>query len=770
MILTIFSFGSDYASALVIHAMLAALVSLRRPYLIRSDGGRSVAGALTYAAALNFGPAGGVVIGAVATLGQSTEVQGTIPSGRLLARSAFGAAAGLLAGVTYTFIREMASPYSFPGQSAAIFLAAMACFLVLTASGLLESRRYVYHSLHERLQMSSFLSSEFALGIGVAAGVKVLHGLYAWEPMLLVMPIVYLAKQSLTDVLTAEKQTKIARHKLADLYLATIHSLIGAIDAKDRFTRQHTVNVAKLAVAIAHRMNLSHSEIEGLETAAMLHDVGKLGVPEHILLKPGKLDSEEFAKIRNHSALGQKILNTVDFPWPVGAMIRSHHERWDGTGYPDGLKGDEIPLGARILCAADVYDAMTSKRSYRPSNTPQEAIRYIRSASGTHFDPGVVRAFEHVIANGELPGVDRDAIGEAVDQAAAETSEAAGEKVMASLAEDISRASSEFIAMFEIAQSSSTSLNMSEVLSLLAGKIKSMIPSSLCAIFMGDEQSDKLHAKIAVGVNSPYFEGGRTSMGQGLTGMVAETGEGLIAEYDRNDVMLRQLFGQWIELRSVMIAPITMRDVVIGTINLYDTKQDAFSNEDLHLLTTVAPQVGKAIQNSLLFEETKESALTDILTGLHNSRFLFIRLEQELSRAKRLLKPVSVLGLDLDNFKLVNDTYGHQQGDVVLKEIGQLFLSQVRDYDLVCRYAGDEFIIVLPDADTPDGNETSQRIKSAIDEYKLPGAHNRDIGLGVSIGVATYPQDGQDVHTLIACADKRMYEDKEYRKRSAAAA
>ncbi|MDI6829644.1 MAG: HD domain-containing protein, partial [Armatimonadota bacterium] len=417
-----------------------------------------------------------------------------------------------------------------------------------------------------------------------------------------------------------------APHKLADVYLSTLQSLVTAIDAKDRFARSHTANVETIATAIAEEMELSSSEIEGVRTAAILHDVGKLGVPEHVLLKPGKFDPQDMTTIQTHATLGQKILDSVSFPWPVGAMIRSHHERWDGTGYPDGLKGEEIPLGARILAIADVYDAMTSKRSYRPSYSPQQAIDYIRKSNGTQFDPAVVRAFERAIAKGKIPGLNNEEI--AKISAGADIKQpkevCIPTKSQTSVGEELSRASHEFLAMFEIAQTASTSLNLDEVLNLLASKINNMIACSTCVIFLKDEDSNKLLARIAVGVNSDYFEGGHTLIGYGLTGVVAETGEGLIAAYDRNDVMLRQLFGRWVELRSVMIVPITHGDKVIGTINLYDTKDQAFSEEDFHILCTVAPQVGKAIQNALLFERTKESALTDALTGLHNARYLFM--------------------------------------------------------------------------------------------------------------------------------------------------
>ena len=725
---------------------------------------------------MNFGPIGGAITGAFAALAYSTKAEEQSSHISTSARVTSGAAAGLAAGLTYVHINSAIAPFGLLGHTVLIVLPAIACLAIMTAAGLIEKRHYVYRTLLERLRMGSLLSTEFAIGIALAAGLRVLYALSASEPMLILMPIVYLAKQSLDGSRTSEEPSSPEHQdeKLADLYLSTVYSLIAAIDARDRFTRTHTTNVAKLALSIARKLNLSVAEMEGLKMAALFHDIGKLWVPEHILLKPGRLSPDQFAKIQHHPALGQKILGKVDFPWPVGTMVRGHHERWDGTGYPDRLRGEQIPLGARILCLADVFDAMTSKRSYRASNSVQDTVKYIRSAAGSHFDPAVARAFEHVIADGDLPGVDRKTIIDAAHKAAVKSAQP--QDKAPTVAEDSSRTSSEFIAMFEIAQTASTSVKLEKMLYLLAGKIKSMISCSSCVIFLRDGNSDQLEIKTALGADSKYFEGGRTTIGQGQTGMVAETGQGMIVEFDRRDVMLPYFLepwaklDEWVELRSVIIMPIAGSDGVLGTINLYRANENGFSDEDFRLLAAVAPQVSKAIQNALLFKHTTESAQTDVLTELHNARYLFSNLEQELNRAKRLNKSVSVLGMDLDNFKDINDTFGHQQGDLVLRELAQLFLGQVRDNDRVCRYAGDEFAIVLPDTDKAEALETARRIQSVVDGLKPYKSKDKQIHVGVSIGVATSPEDGDDVRTLIARADVNMYADKKRRRESASAA
>ncbi|MHB0912050.1 MAG: sensor domain-containing diguanylate cyclase/phosphohydrolase [Armatimonadota bacterium] len=513
-----------------------------------------------------------------------------------------------------------------------------------------------------------------------------------------------------------------------DYYIDAIRSLITAIEAKAGMDLSHTHNVERLSLALAEKLDLPEIELEGLRMAAIMHDIGKLGVPEHIRMKPGTLNPVELARVQGHSALGQRILAGIRFPWPIQAMIRSHHERWDGTGYPDGLKGAEIPIGARILCVADVYEAMTSHRPYRDGISPEDAVKYIQCTAGSHFDPAVASALGELAVEGRLPEI--------------------GERGTPSEdpSEVISKANSEFIAMFEIAQAASTSLNPDEMIPLLAAKIKKIIPCSLCMIFLADKSGEM----VAQGDDSRALK----TLGRELASIVATTREGAITETSGN-------------YKSAMAVPIICDDAVLGTINLYHRKPDAFSGESYRLFSSVAAQAGRAIHNALLFAHTKESALTDGLTGLSNARYLLVHMEQEVSRAKRLGKPVSVLGLDLDNFKAVNDTFGHPHGDTVLKEFSQLLLAQVRSYDLVARCAGDEFIIVLPDTSRSEADETASRIKNALDACRLCRVGDKEVHIGVSIGIAAFPEDGNEVRTLIARADERMYSDKRAGKTAA---
>jgi putative nucleotidyltransferase with HDIG domain len=215
--------------------------------------------------------------------------------------------------------------------------------------------------------------------------------------VLLALPLLYpLYKNHSLEVGQAVEKQKHSDH-LAELYLSTIKSLALAVDAKDQYTHQHILRVQRYAVAIAKRMGLADDELEGVNTGALLHDIGKIGVPDAVLLKPGRLTDEEFDLIKQHPSMGAQILGPVEFPWPVLPVVKYHHEKWDGTGYPEGLKGEAIPLTARILAVADVYDALTSNRSYRSAWSHEKARAEIERCAGSHFDPQVVDAFLQII-------------------------------------------------------------------------------------------------------------------------------------------------------------------------------------------------------------------------------------------------------------------------------------------------------------------------------------------------------------------------------------
>lgn len=237
----------------------------------------------------------------------------------------------------------------------------------------------------------------YLVGAAVVGLVGIINRHAGWQTSLLVLPVIYWVYRSYRlylGRLEAEKERveieKRHVEEIASLNMRTIEALALAIEAKDHTTHTHLQRVRTYAVEIAKEMGLSPAEIEALRAAALLHDIGKLGVPEHIINKPGKLTPEEFERMKVHPLVGAEILDRVAFPYPVAPIVRSHHERWDGTGYPAGLSGEEIPIGARILAAVDCLDALASDRQYRPAIPLDQAMTTVKEKSGTWFDPKVV--------------------------------------------------------------------------------------------------------------------------------------------------------------------------------------------------------------------------------------------------------------------------------------------------------------------------------------------------------------------------------------------
>ena len=611
-----------------------------------------------------------------------------------------------------------------------------------------------------------------SLLVGAAAAMDHFVG---WQTALLAAPAAYLIYRSYFRYMARLEEQKKHAEEAAALHLRTIEALALAIDAKDQARYDHLQRVETYAVEIGKELGFGPDQLAGLRAAALLHDIGNLAVPEHIVSKPGKLTREEFEKMKIHPVVGAEILARVRFPYEVTPIVRAHHERWDGTGYPDGLKGEHIPMGARILAAVDFVDAMASERNYRRALPLEEAIQKMAADAGKAFDPQVVEILQRrhrelealakanqaesaarmELATAEQraePGANAD------DQAPAA---APGNDKPADFLASIAAARQEVQNLFELTQDLGNSLSLNDTMSLLALRLKRMIPYDAMAIYV--LHSDKLRAEYVTGENFSLFSALEIPLGQGLSGWVAEHRKPIVNGNPAAEPGYLNDATKFTTMSSALAVPLVGLNGTISVLTLYRSEREAFSNDHLRILLAVSHKVALSIENALQFQQAQSTASTDYMTNLPNARSLFLHLDSELARCRRLDSSLVVLVCDMNGFKQINDKFGHLEGNRLLSSVAEKLKESCREYDYVARMGGDEFVLVLPGLEREQIPVKIQRLQAITAEAGQLISGN-DATLGLSIGHAIFPEDGVDADRLLSEADRRMYLAKQKQK------
>ncbi len=740
--------------------------------LARSGSTMSVSYAVDFAALLLLGPHETMLISVASAWSQCTfRMKVKNPLYRTLFSMACLAITVQAAGWVFLWLGGApGAPGTIPqvvkplmGAASAYFVCNT--FLVAVAIGL-STRQSVFTVWNQNFSWSA---PSYFVGAAIAVAAEwALLGSGIWVALLLTAPL-YLTYRTYKIYLGRIDDERRHVQEMADLHLATIEALALAIDAKDQTAQSHIRRVQVHAAELARALGMPDSEIQGVKTAALLHDIGKLAVPEHILSKPGPLTPEEFQKIRIHPQVGAEIISAVPFPYPVAPLILSHHERWDGKGYPQGLKGEAIPLGARILSVVDFFDALTSDRPYHKAMTPDAAIALLNQESGKALDPTVVRLFLHMLPelSAESDRLENEPARRLSLESLSDRSRpAAGFEPERSTTvfEDIAHAHREIYALYEIAQTMGTSLGVADTMVLISSKLSSLVPFTSCALFLLEEEADVLRCSFAIGAESDAINNMTVRSGQGLTGWVARNRRSLVNARPSADFEAAGFTARATTLQSALVAPLVFNDRFIGTLAVYHSTADFYTDDHRRLLDRVSEQASAVIHNSIVFEQTQEDSLTDPLTGLPNTRFMFMHLTRELARAERLKSEVALLVMDLDKFKDINDSHGHHVGDHALREVAAVLRHGIRPYDICVRYAGDEFIVVLSGCGQEEAERKRIELQQAVAAVHFEPRPGRRIPLALSIGAAIFPHDGHNYEALLATADSRMYRDKSRRK------
>jgi diguanylate cyclase (GGDEF)-like protein/putative nucleotidyltransferase with HDIG domain len=660
----------------------------------------------------------------------------------------------------------IALPKPLVGAATAYFVCNTA--LIATAIGL-STKQSIFRVWNENFLWSA---PSYFVGAGAAAiaATVVARGGY-WMALLAAAPPYFIYRTYKVYMGRIQDQQRHVQ-QVSDLHLATIEALALAIDAKDQSAQSHIRRVQVYAAGLARALGMTENDIQGVKTAALLHDIGKLAVPEHILSKPGPLTQEEFQKIRIHPQVGAEIISGVPFPYPVSPLILSHHERWDGKGYPSGLKGEDIPLGARILSVVDYFDALISERPYHKAMNLEAAQGLLRQEAGKALDPRIVQTFIDLYPTLTAEAEASPTPARTLTRVAAHAPSAkpaAGllteSPARTNVFQDIALAHREIYALYEIAQAMGSSLGVSDTMALISSKLSNIVPFSCCALFLHNDETETLRCRFATGLESETIQQLTIRSGHGLTGWVARNRRPLVNARPSADFEAAGMPSDRTALQSALVCPLVFNERFIGTISVYHSQPSIYTDDHRRLLDRISEQAAAVIYNSIVFEQTQEDSLTDPLTALPNTRFMFMHLTRELARAERLKSEVSLLVMDLDNFKDINDTYGHHVGDRALREIAGVLRAAIRPYDICVRYAGDEFIVVLSGCGADEAERKRLELQRAVDSLQFEARPGKMLPLAISVGASVFPHDGDSYETLLATADSRMYRDKTRRKR-----
>ncbi|HLX42470.1 MAG TPA: HD domain-containing phosphohydrolase [Bryobacteraceae bacterium] len=456
----------------------------------------------------------------------------------------------------------------------------------------------------------------YLVGAGVAWTIHETSQHFGWQASLLMLPILYVIYRShrqYVDRLQAEKnraeEARIHAEEVAALHRRTIKTLALAIEAKDQTTSDHLARVEVYAIEVGKELGMSNSELDALRASALLHDIGKLAVPEYIISKPGKLTPDEFEKMKTHTVVGGEILEQVRFPYDVAPIVRSHHEKWDGSGYPDGLSGERIPLGARILSAVDCLDALASDRQYRRALPLNEAIQIIRDEAGKSFDARVVEVLSRryvelekmasVVAKAEKAKLSTDLKIERGAAPAAGFEAHKASQDLVNFQKSITETESRSRVLNELTQSLEACKDRAEVFETAREALRGLIPYELMALYA--REGEHLIPEYLDGEDYRLFASLEIPLGMGLSGWVAENGKSIINGNPSVEPGYLNDPTKFSLLRSALAVPLESGGGVTAVLSLYARESNAFTKEHLQLLTSFGARLASALDANARF-------------------------------------------------------------------------------------------------------------------------------------------------------------------------
>lgn len=545
-------------------------------------------------------------------------------------------------------------------------------------------------------------------------------------PLLLISYLTY--KTALGRVDDANRHLS----ELNQLYLSTIETLAMAIDAKDQITHGHIRRVQQYAVGLAHRMGITDPpQIRAIEAASLLHDMGKLAVPEYILNKPGRLTAAEFDRMKVHASVGADILSAINFPYPVVPIVRHHHENWDGSGYPDGLKGNDIPVGARILSVVDCFDALTSDRPYRPRLSDNDALRILKERRGVMYDPLIVDIFVatyHELVSQNIQ--DSRAPVEELAKGVAELNTTAGGPL-----ENITASTEEMLVLYDLARAL-TGAQPADVVEVVFNQSRRMLPLSACVFYQYDSTSDALTATSIAGENAQLFVGVRISRGQRLTGWVAANRQTILNSDPALDLgeVARRMKPR---LRSCISSPVVLDDNLVGVLTGYSAYEQVFREDHRRVFEGITRQVA-GILSRLCHESSSQSNATSIIPQVAETDL------RDLIQSLVRKGSVSVVHVERPH-----ETSAHLVPDAYFANVAAVFRRSVPNADLIFRFGESGVLAIVPGLEPSSATEITRQIEQSI---SLLDWDDTRLVSRIRLGFACAPRDGSTLEALLVAA------------------
>ncbi|MBC7930222.1 MAG: HD domain-containing protein [Rubrivivax sp.] len=520
-------------------------------------------------------------------------------SSGMMSLAAGAAAAGLTATLTYAF----GSSSSFTAAACALLVASLIHLAVNV--GLLSTLLALRHgdSILSVWRKNFLFAAAMFLPTSTAASLMYLALQSGFVVVLVVgtpvLVTIYFVHRQYRDGVRSRIDA------LAGAHRQTVEALAVAINAKDEVTHEHVTRVQTYAAGVARLLGCTEAQVEALKAGALLHDIGKIAVPDYILNKPGKLTAEEFNQMKLHTVIGAQILSRVEFPFPVVPVVRHHHERWDGRGYPDGLKGEEIPLTARILSVVDCFDAVREDRQYRKAMTREEAISFILEGIGTMYDPQVVGTFlahlpEFEAEIAAMRGVPAGTFGieptEQLSEGALGVVPAAGlaaESVTAT-GDHTATAATEEQALQALASALALCKTDDEKGAAFVERLATIVPFDTCALVRVSDETGECRVVRAAGRGRALLEGRRIPHTVGVTGWALVNRKPFFNADPKLDFP-EEVVASFADYRTLAIAPITHDHALFGAISLYSAALTEYDARRQQLLCEAASLFARSL-------------------------------------------------------------------------------------------------------------------------------------------------------------------------------